>query len=58
MSSNILLRLISVCVYSIYICFSYNLAKYHSSADLAIFVSEILLLGLAVSYNVDAYIEK
>lgn len=55
-TSSIFLRLISLCVFSIYVCFARNIAQYHSPSDIASFLCEMLVLGYAVAANIDSFL--
>jgi hypothetical protein len=55
-TSSIMLRLVSLCVFSIYVCFARNIAQYHTPSDIASFLCEMLVLGYAVSANIDSFL--
>lgn len=57
LSSNIAMRLFSICIYSTYVCISHNIGQEYFATNLARFSLEIFILVSAVAINVDSYLD-
>jgi uncharacterized membrane protein YciS (DUF1049 family) len=50
--------MVSIVMFTLYVCLSYNVAMYHQLADVTTFVKEIFVIGLALAWNIDAYLNE